>query len=68
MIQRQSSDKTNHDVGPGEGRRIFSAPPRVAFAMLSTVLPLELRNDVLGDLQEGALSRLSEGGGSTARR
>jgi predicted permease len=36
--------------------------------MLSTVLPIELRDDVLGDLQEGFLSRLSATGGSTARR
>ena len=46
----------------------LAAPPRLAFAVLNTVLPLDLRDDVLGDLQEGFLSRQSAGGGSRARR
>ena len=67
-MNRQSSNRAIHDAGPGEDRRILSAPPRIAFAMLSSVLPLELRDDVLGDLQEGFLSRLSDNGNATARR
>ena len=59
---------TTRKTGHGDGRRAFSAPPRLALAILSTVLPLELRDDVIGDLQEGFVSRMSKGGGSTARR
>jgi len=36
--------------------------------MLSAVLPTELRDDVLGDLQEGFATRLSESGGTKAHR
>ncbi len=45
-----------------------SPPPRFAFAVLNSVLPIEVRDDVLGDLQEGFLSRRVESGESTARR
>ena len=53
--------------GPAAGRGAGS-PPRLALALAHTVLPPELRDDVLGDLQEGFLWRLTENGGPTARR
>ncbi len=48
--------------------RVTASPPRLALALAHTALPLELRDDVLGDLQEGFLLRLAESGGYTARR
>ena len=37
--------------GPAD-LRVTASPPRLALALAHTVLPLELRDDVLGDLQE----------------
>ena len=39
-----------------------SAPPRLAAAFLNAILPIELRDDVLGDLQEGYAYRRIESG------
>ena len=56
-----------HPGGPADFR-VTTSPPRLALALAHTVLPLELRDDVLGDLQEGFVWRLAENGGSVARR
>ena len=45
-----------------------AAPPRLASALLNTILLPELCDDVLGDLQEGFTARLSTGSRSKARR
>ncbi|MGD8817457.1 MAG: ADOP family duplicated permease, partial [Acidobacteriota bacterium] len=43
-------------------------PPRIAAKLLDAVLPRELRDDVLGDLQEGFGARLATDGPTVARR
>ncbi len=45
-----------------------SVAPRIAAAFLRVVLPTELRDDVLGDLQEGFAFRTASSGKTSARR
>jgi len=64
------SDRFPEPAGraPKHGTAVPGAPPRLAAALLGAVLPVELRDDVLGDLQEGFAYRQADDGKTTARR